>query len=123
MTDLKEIVDALLFDEEWYTEWFGSELITRAIPGKSTPYSCLGIVEGGPPKPTDAKKQIIASSPVWLATVIVGWVEETKRWKEHITEGRCIGPCAEVEALRDFNITGEKYAELRGRLESSLQKG
>src|SRR3990167_5400228 len=112
MTDLSPIVDALLADDEWYTEWFGGELITRA-----TPYSCLGIVEGGPPKPTDAKKRIIALSPVWLAQLVVGWVNQLAITRWYASE--CKGDSRSVEnikfALDGCNLTEEQFAELKRR--------
>ena len=117
MTDLSPIVGALLADDEWHTEWFGGELITRA-----TPYLCLGIVEGGPPKSTDAKKRIIASSPVWLAQLVVGWIEE-KEQVYYLQDRRNFGREATRKALRDFNLAPEKFAELKKRLEDSLQSG
>ena len=122
MTDLKEIVDALLSISEW--PWFVAGDEAEDCPPHKD--SGLALVDTGRTADWPIARlcewntaKFIASSPVWLATVIVGWIEERaqvlemKGWKKTETTRM---------ALRDFNLTDEKFAELKRRLGSSLQK-
>lgn len=49
-----------------------------------------------------------------IRALIAKLVDERARWKELITNGRCVGPCAINEAIRDFGINAETWRILGG---------
>ena len=113
MTDLSSIVDALLSISEW--PWFvAGDEANDCQPHKD---SGLALVDTGRTEDWPIARlcewdtdKFIASSPLWLVQLVVGWVEERaeilemKGWKRTETTRM---------ALRDFNLTEEKYEELK----------
>ena len=60
---------------------------------------------------------------LWLAQLVEGWVEERATVMRLVDRLQGIETVAyNIPALRDFNLIEERYAELKRRLGSSLQK-
>jgi len=117
MIDLKEIVDSLLSISPW--PWRDHLTDEYAVIDEH------GCAVSAPFFHVD-DKNFIASSPVWLATVIVGWMEERAwHYDQSVVFHREGMPTetAMTAALRDFNLDPEKFAELKRRLENSPQNG
>ena len=109
MTDLSPIVDALLAISPW--PWKRD----RYADGTYSTWDQNGdrILE---PRYNLADVNFITLAPERLAMVVVGWIEETEQ-VYYLQNRNNIGREATRKALRDFNLTPEKFAELKRRLE------
>ena len=95
-TNLKEIVEALKSISPW--------------PWKTAKAGFdLALVEA-----RDAS--FIASSPVWLAQMVVGMVEERAHVYANDSEGYWTAPHFIPAALRDFGITPENWTWLKEKV-------
>ena len=133
MTDLKEIVDALLTDNSW--PWRLNKA-NEALEVIKTGYEVCEFTVGAWDRGSGT---IIASSPIWLAQLVVGWVEERaqKKYYDHCRKlqhshswetvdlemGGTVQESWHMGALRNFDLDPEKFAELKRRLENSFQNG
>jgi len=133
MTDLKEIVDALLSISEW--PWFVAGDEAEDCPPHKD--SGLALVDTGRTADWPIARlcewntaKFIASSPVWLAQLVIGWVEEKAKplakkeyphteWNDLPDKIGTVSYAAKEKfvrlALRDLNLTEERFAELKRR--------
>lgn len=116
MTDLSKIVDGLLAISLWpWSIAEGNFIVYDLIANKPNTGRILAEVpcQGG----SLADLNFITASPVWLAELVVALVEE----RAFLGQPERINFL--TSALHSFNLTKEKYEELKRRLESSVQSG
>lgn len=110
MIDLSPIVDAVLQTSDW-DQWQNGEFTLGVIVADTTSY-----------RQVCANQFVAKHSPVWLAQLVVALVEERalhgRKWSERDDDERDLN-----RALVSFNLTQEKYEELKRRLENSVQSG
>ena len=124
MIDLSKIVDALLTISLWpwrheEGEIVSSNWVIAQMIGQDDLPCCDEDID----EECKQNASFVASSPVWLAQLIVALVEEKANHLCWIN-GK-FGPTSEFipKAPNDFNLTEEKYEELKRRLKNSVQSG
>ena len=128
MTDLLPIVDSLLALPEWPWHIAGDDAkdcpahkdsgLALVDTGRAEDWPIARLCEWGSAK-------VIVPSPLWLAQLIVALVEEREQRYMNTGDVRknLSRDAASWQALKDFNLTEEKYEELKRRLKNSVQSG
>lgn len=128
MTDLSEIVDSLLAISPWPWGIAEGNFIVYDFVSNTTNTGRIAAevpCQGG----NLADLNFIASSPVWLAQLVVAIMQEhtenlrQRAWFAWIIKGKIDASPSMIldnsEALRDFNLTEEKFEELKRKLETA----
>lgn len=112
--DLSKVLDALLQISPWPWEKEDDDWVHSRDDGRAVISANIG---SGTQLVKTGDAAFIASSPLWLAELLVGMVEEKANHLCWINAK--YGPLAEFipMSLRSFNLDPAKWAELRKRME------